>query len=70
MTPTARRLFRQRQSVVLRQGLLPALCRWLPREPLLAFEAQRAGRRRIFSPLVTVWAMVGQVVAGQVSQAS
>lgn len=70
MTPTARELFRQHQSRLLHQGLLPALCRWLPTEPLQAFEAQRAGRRRLFSPLVTLWAMIAQVVAGQVSQAT
>lgn len=64
MTPTAQARLRARFTQILRCGLYAALSRYLPTEPVMAYHRCHGCRTRRFTPLVTVWALVHQVLTG------
>ena len=62
MSSAARVRVRLDVARILRQGLYAALHRYLPSAALTAWHQAQGGRQRRYTPLVTVWALIHQVL--------
>jgi hypothetical protein len=70
MTTAAHRVIRDPWRDVLRRGLYRALAGYLPVARVEEWAAQRRTRRRIYPPLVTLWAMLHQALRPGTSDAA